>query len=184
MTRPMTGAVENETLAAYSRPVLIAAIDTAGGMVRVWGGVGDLSWDGDTYQGTGILGGLSPVAESSDLRASGMTFTLSGVPASYISTALGQMRQGLSAKLWLGFMDSSWALIADPVLIFSGLTDVPTINESGETATIGISVESRLVDLERPRTRRYTHEDQQLRDPGDRGFEYVPALQDTVVEWR
>src|SRR3546814_19533462 len=51
------------------------------------------------------------------------------------------VRQGLPAKLWLGAMDSSGSVIADPYLVFEGLTDVAEIEEGGETETISISAE-------------------------------------------
>ena len=37
--------------------------------------------------------------------------------------------------------------------------------------------------IEKPRERRYTSEDQKLDHPDDRGFEYVPALQDMPIFW-
>jgi hypothetical protein len=57
------------------------------------------------------------------------------------------------------------------------------MDEQAETATVSISYEGRLIDLERPRARRYTHDDQQIDFPGDRGFEYVPTLQEWNGVW-
>jgi hypothetical protein len=48
---------------------------------------------------------------------------------------------------------------------------------------VSISYESRLIDLERSRESRYTNEDQQRAFPGDRGFEFVPSLQDLSLTW-
>lgn len=48
---------------------------------------------------------------------------------------------------------------------------------------IELMYEDRLVDLERPRERRYTHEDQQIRLVGDKGFDQVPELQDAQDTW-
>jgi hypothetical protein len=59
--------------------------------------------------------------------------------------------------------------------------DVPSISEGGDTATITITAENRLLDLERVRVRRYTQEDQARDDVTDLGFEFVPALQDKEV---
>jgi len=75
------------------------------------------------------------------------------------------------------------ALVADPAIAFAGRLDVPEIDDNGQTATITISYESRLVDLERPRERRYTHEDQQIDYSGDLGFEYVAAIQEWNGVW-
>ena len=57
------------------------------------------------------------------------------------------------------------------------------VTEQAETATITIQAENRLVDLERPRIRRYSDEDQKsdTANASDVGFEFVPSLQDKVI---
>jgi hypothetical protein len=47
---------------------------------------------------------------------------------------------------------------------------------------VTLSCESRLVDLERAEVRRYTDADQQGEHPGDRFFEFVPALQEAEIK--
>lgn len=163
------------------RPVLIASLDTASGTVRAWSGIGDLAFGGETYNGVGDLGGVSPIKETSDLEATGCNFKFSGISAALVSTALGQIRYGRDAKLWLGLLDGAGALIADPYLIFQGFTDNAAIDDSAESAAITVSAESRFIDLDRPRARRYTSQDQNISHPGDRGFDYVPGLQDKEI---
>ena len=91
--------------------------------------------------------------------------------------------QQLSANGVEGYQFGQFRLIADPFLAFAGRFDVPDILEAGERATITAKYESRLIDLDRVRARRYTSEDQQLDYPGDKGFDYVPSLQDAVITW-
>ena len=99
-----------------------------------------------------------------------------------VSTALGQVQQGRSCQLFLGALNiTTGALIADPYELFAGFTDVTVIEENAESATISISAENRLIDLERPRVRRYTDEDQKSEYSTDVGFEFVPSLQDKVI---
>lgn len=180
LTAGMTAAIAADTV----RPILLAEIVFASGTSRVWNGIGDIVFGANTYQGVGKFGSATPVQETTELQASGVTFSLSGIPADMLSIALQDVRWGKSAKLYFGLLNlSTGALIADPYLIFSGMTDVPAIDEGDDTATVSITAENRLVDLERPRIRRYTHEDQQLRDPGDLGFEYVASLQDASISW-
>lgn len=184
MARSLTAGMESAVQADTIRPIMLAKISTEGGDVLAWSGIGDITWNGDVYSGTGTLGGVSTVQETADLQANGITFSLSGVPSALISTALGQMRQGRNAQLWLGALDlTTGALIADPYELFTGFTDVPSIDEGGETSTISITAENRLIDLERPKSRRYTAEDQAIDYPGDLGFDFVPALQDKDIIW-
>lgn len=63
LTAGMISAVQAETV----RPILLAKIATTGGDVRVWTGIGDLTFAAEIYTGTGTLGGVSDVQESSDL---------------------------------------------------------------------------------------------------------------------
>lgn len=151
--------------------------------LRFWTGVGSITWDGYTWTGGGNLLGISALEETTDLKAVGFSVTLSGMPSSLISLALGNVRQGKPGKLWLALFDASWAMIADPYPLKRGRFDIAPIEDNGETCTISANYEDRLIDLERPRDRRYTHEDQQLDYPGDKGFEYVPSLQDMDIPW-
>lgn len=184
MARNFTAAMLSAIVAGTVRPVLLAKIGTASADVLVWNGIGDLIFNGETYLGTGKFGGVASVEEVSNLQAAGTTFTLSGIPSAYISMALQNMRYGKTAMLWFGLLDTTTgALINTPEPIFSGLTDVPSIDEGPDTATISISAENRLSDLNRPRVRRYTTEDQKIDDPTDLGFEYVQALQDAKLFW-
>jgi hypothetical protein len=173
----MTDAMAAQVGAAQLYPILLARVVCVSGDVLVWSGLGDLTWAGKTWLGVGTLGGVSGVAETTETAAKGVTLSLSGIPSDMIETALAETRQGLPAEVWFGCLDAEGALIGDPFLLFRGLTDVPTIEEGAETCTISITAESRLIDLERARTRRYTPEDQHLDYPGDKGFDFVVGLQ-------
>lgn len=153
------------------------------GIVRIWTGSQSISWGGHTWTGAGALLATSAVEETNDVVATGITVSLSGVPLDLISLAISSVRQGAPGRLWLGFFDPDWALLADPELVFAGLLDVPTISEDGETATISVTYESQLIDLQRPREWRYTHESQQQFFAGDRGFEYITSIQDLDLKW-
>lgn len=75
-------------------------------------------------------------------------------------------------------------LIADPYMLRRGKFDIAVIDRSGDSCTIQAQYEDRLIDLERPRARRYTSADQQRDYPADLGFDYVPSLQDMQILWR
>lgn len=183
MARDLTTAIKNQTLASSLEPVLLGFFDFQSGAVRVWTGSGTKSWDGNDYLGVGHFGGVSQIDESSDVRANGVTFRLSGVPSALIATVLGDNYQGRAVKVWLGMLDATGAIIADPYLLFAGRMDFVEIDEGPETSVISVQAESRLIDLQRPRERRYTHEDQQIDFPGDRGLEYMATAQSTPFLW-
>lgn len=184
MARDLTTGMVIAMTSKVVRPCFIVEIDTAAGIILAWSGIGTLSWNGKGYVGVGVFGGIDVVGESTDLKAVGVNFSLDGVDSAMLSVALQDIQQGKIATLWLGALDSSGTLIADPYQLFSGFTDVPTINEGPDSScTIAISVENRAIDLGRARERRYTSADQQIDYPGDEGFDYVPSLQNAVIRF-
>ncbi len=148
--------------------------------LRLWTGVGSRSWDAKTWIGGGLVLGISMITEATTMQAVGFEVTLSGMPSDKISLALDSARKNKPGRLWLMLFDSVGAVIDDPYLLKRGKFDMIPIEDSGETCTITVRYEDRLLGLSIPRERRYTHEDQQLRAPGDLGFQYVQALQDAA----
>ena len=61
--------------------------------------------------------------------------------------------------------------------------DVMSIDEGTETVSINLSVESRLIDLEKPSNKRYTSEEQKAVYPDDLGLDFVVDLQDMPIAW-
>ena len=183
MSRDLTSAFKTQTQAASLEPVLLAFFDFQGGAVRVWSGLGSKVWDGNTYVGLGHLGSVSAIEETADVRANGVAFQVSGVPSALIATVLGDNYQGRPVKLWIAALDATGAIVADPYLIFAGRMDNVEIDEGPETSVIRINAESRLIDLQRTRERRYTHEDQQIDFPGDLGLQYMARAQSAPLIW-
>ncbi|KZC97164.1 hypothetical protein [Thalassospira xiamenensis] len=164
-------------------PVLFGRIGAASDDVRMWTGIGPISWGGFEWLGGGEFVGISEIEETEEIQANGLTFQLSGIPIEYLSLTLTEMRQGLPGDLHVGAMSDTGVLIGTPYKAFSGLTDVPVIDDDATTITISVTVESDLVDLERSKVRRFTDEDQKAIYPDDRGFEFVNRLQDTEITW-
>ena len=121
--------------------------------------------------------------ESAEVQANNLTITLSGIPSSLISSALNETYQGRSCKVHLGVLNDSGAVVSDPYLLFSGRMDLMNIDDGGQTCTISVSAESRLIDLDRTRERRYTSEDQKIDFPNDKGLEFIADLQDKEIIW-
>jgi len=77
---------------------------------------------------------------------------------------------------------NAWTVVADPVIIFRGRMDQMDIT-LGDTAQVAVKLENRLADWERPKIIRYTYNDQQLRDPGDGSFRFLPATTEKEIVW-
>lgn len=182
MARDLTTAAADALAAPQVRLLVFVEMDFPSGFLRVNNSVITIAWNGYDWLGVGHLGAVDAVSEGVGLEARGLSFRISGVPPENIAIALGQQYQGRDCKLWAAPLTEEHAVIADPVLVFHGRLDVMTV-ELGATATITVSAESRLADWDRPRVRRYNHEDQQIDYPGDKGFEFVPQMAEKELRW-
>jgi hypothetical protein len=184
MSRDGVTVAAGNALAGENVPLLcFIELQFGSGTVRVCNAAYNFSWDSYTWIGAGQVLGVSGVEEGADLQAYGVTMRLSGVPAAYVSVALNEHYQGRTAKIWAAPLDSSYTIIADPVLVFNGRMDVMPIRMDGGSAVIELSIESRLIDWERPRVRRYNDADQQAEYPGDLGLQYVEQMVSKDLIW-
>jgi hypothetical protein len=181
--RNVTTQVIDALAASMVRPAFFVEAWFTSGPIHVWTGYGSVSWNGQTWLGVGTLGSISTIEEGSDIQARGITLEMSGIDVNLLEGILSEFQVGLPVRVWLGLFDSTMALIPDPLLSFAGRMDQPTLDVGGETASISINCESRLIDMNVACDRRYTDEDQQLDHPGDRGFEFVNSIQEITVTW-
>lgn len=189
MPRAMSGAMLTALQATILRPAIFVQatfIDTGVlETVYLWSGLGSISWNGQTWAGLGSLLGVSTAEEGTTVEAKGITLTLSGIDVASLADALQEYQVGLPVQVWLGLFDNASppSLIADPVTTWAGQIDQPTLDVGGETATISIACETRLIEMNCSVERRYTHDDAQLDHPGDLGFSFVNGLQEITTSW-
>lgn len=179
MSSPMLAALTASAL----RPAIFVEATFATETLRMWSGVGSVSWNGHTWTGVGSFGGISIIEEGATVEARGITLTLSGIDSEVLADALQEIRIGLPVTVYLALYDASFVLIADPLTSWSGRIDQPTIDVSGLAASISINCESKLLDLNVPSDRRYTLEDSQIDAPGDLGFQFVQSIQECTIFW-
>lgn len=180
--RDLTIAAKNAFSQLNFPSLVLVELDFADGVVRLCNAGYTFTWNGNEWLGIGTLGSIEAISEGLALQMYGCALTLSGVPPEMVSEALSQNYQGRSATIWLAPLTTDYAFIADPVIVFKGRMDTMDI-EMGTTATISLTVESRLVDWERPRVRRFNDQDQQSEYPGDRGFRYVDQMLSKDLPW-
>lgn len=164
------------------RPCFLAKLLFPTESVYAWTGVGNLVWNGDTYLGVGTFGSVSTINETNAVQAQGISLILSGIPTDLFRTAMTDLGWG-DAAVYMGFIGPTGALIGNPIPIFIGFIDQPTIDVAADSVKITIAVENRLADLNRTRGGRYTDADQRKRYPQDGSLKYVQYLQDTNLDW-
>ena len=177
MVREVHGNTLTELSKTTIRPILLLKMDLSP-VAAFWSGVGNFLWNGNVYEGAGGLAKITTVKEQSLLQATGTKFELTGIPVKNLHIALEAQYQDKIARLWVALVDSSLNIIGDATLLFLGRIDIMEIKEDGKTASVGVTVENRLRDLERPRVRYYTSADQKERYPKDDGLSFVTAMND------
>jgi hypothetical protein len=167
-------------------PEYLVYMDFPSAPVRLWSGIDnqvftDISGSG-TYIGVGTLGSISTVAETTEVSAKGIELTLSGIPQSHISLALTENYRGRPVAVYL-LIYSADRNTYQKTMIFRGRMDQMIINEGEKESSITVKCESRLIELNRPRERRYTDEHQKSLYPADTGLEFVAGMADKILYW-
>ncbi len=183
MPRNLTSDFITEATAAHNRPIILFEGVFKTSTLRIWNGYGDLSWNTYTWLGNGWLQGIEQGEESIEVEAISMTINLSGIPSSVVSLVLGDQKQGGAGKLYIGYVDEDGVVIPDPYLWWQGGYSHCELTESADITTARLIYESKLVDMERPREGRWTHDAQQALFAGDKGFEYVVAASNWSGQW-
>ncbi|MCR5864646.1 hypothetical protein [Aquincola sp. J276] len=136
-------------------------------VVRLCSAAVDFEWAGELWRGTGSLGTVSAVKDTSNGETTALQLTLSGVPTENIALALGERPRGRPCRVWFGVLDPETHALLDAPLIFSGAIDQMPISRTGETCTIAVTVEHQGKLFGRPKPLRYTSSDQQKTHAGD-----------------
>jgi hypothetical protein len=174
--RTITTAALAALVAPTVQPVYLVACEFTSGVDYMWTGIGTVVWDGFEWEGMGDLLGVSSITQTAELSAEGISISMSGINAGDVSSAISDVATYLTVDVYLGFL-SAGVIIVDPVHVFSGHLDVPSLQDNGDTATISITAENDLILLTKSSMMRYTNDCQQIFFPLDTGFQYVPSVQ-------
>jgi len=183
MTRGLSTNNEAAVVADTIAPLLFVEMDFGSGFSRAHSGIGTITWGGYDWLGVGTLGSISAIEDSAELQRQTVSFTINGIPSEWRSIVLDESYQGRSAKVYLGFLDTStYILTDDPALLYIGKMDVASIKQGAEMS-ITITAESRIAAWNRPMVRRYTNNEQQFRFTGDKGLEFIDQASRKEINW-
>lgn len=183
MSRPMTAAMAKALKGGAPR-ALIVEIEHPDGIGRFWSSIGTLAWNGETWAGTGVMGSVSPVTQTSDLSIQEMSFALSGVDPEVVSQLSDTVRN-LSGRAWLACLNDRGGVVRNPYELIDAVLDYQTfeVADDGSGAQIKIIARSGFYTLERAIDECWSPEDQKVRYPGDTGLDMLPLLEKQDVLW-
>ena len=183
MSRNLTSGFLTELSAKSLKPFYAIKAEFLEGSVRFWTGVGDVTINSEVFTGGGELLSVGIVEETAEIKAVGLTVTLNGLDTSVLPIALASNYQNRKFTCFLGMLDEANQVVPSVYQLFEGRMDSMTINDSADDIAISLTVESRLIDLEKPNETRFTSEEQKRLFPNDKGLDFVTDLQDKDIRW-
>lgn len=151
--------------------------------ILVWTGIDDLTINSETYTGAGTLLSISDMEDTLDMKATGLSVALSGMDPDVLDAALTENYQNRDISVFMGFLMAGSNEVAGVLKVFAGRMVSLEIEDTIDGATVNVTCENRLIDLERPSNLRYTSESQQFIDSSDTGLNRVQQLQDKQLAW-
>ena len=183
MDRSSTSAFQTEVAKLQNRPAHLVEVIFDDETVYMTDYYKPITYGGNSYLAVGNFMGFSDIEEAAEVIVSNVTLALGGIAQAWISRVLTKDYIDRVVKIYTAFMDSSETLIVDPVLIFEGRMDQPTINEDPDsgTSTVSVRATNAWVDFTRKTGRHTNHEEQQVHFSGDKGFEFASEIVKDVI---
>ncbi len=189
MVRTLTGAMVTAAAAEDGDLLHLISLVFSGGTQFLTTAPHNVVFSGDTYVAVGGHLGFDVVQESGDLTGQGVRVTLDGVDQTVISPLLAQNYIGRTAKVYQAHMDSSGALVSDPVLLFEGLLNSRfSVKESRNpdgtgTVVVTTTIVSPLVSFRQRRGIRMTLASHQHHFPADTIMRHISTISNRQVPW-
>ena len=145
-------------------------------------GIGNISYDGNTYLGVGDFGSANEVRESAQLGPSPIELRLSGIDSALLAESMSAANYGDLVTIYSGYRLDDGTLVGDPWIVTRGKIEFPS-SSRGEDNTIILRVQHDLAVLDEIPGAKFSDEDQVTRYPADRGFEFVEEQGSLRLPW-
>ncbi len=161
---------------------LLAEIEHPDGTARFWTGVGMLEWNGYSWAGSGALGRVTPIKQTTTLAIQEIVFSLAAVDPAIVATLSDDVRNR-SGKVWLACIGSGNSVI-DPFQIVDSELDYQSFSADAD-GKVGIAITARsgFYTLVRALDESWTSEEQYLVYPTDSGLDLISSLQNQELQW-
>ena len=157
---------------------------------RIWNGNYKITTsDGHDWFGDKKLIGIDGLDHDGEGQSAELRIPVSGVDERFLNLAISSDKAEYidkHVKVYHQFFDSDWSLLDAPQARAAAIIDGIEISRgpmepSGTLRAIVITAQNIFYGRSAPPAALYSHTDQQLRHPGDRGLGYMSDLQDTNI---
>ena len=179
MTRSISVAATNHITSGAINWAMLLKLDFDTDPLYLWSGLGDLSWDGQTWTGVGDLGSITGVGESSALKDSAIKATFNHMSTDLVDavTTMDPVGRPFSLHFALFTPDNQ---LEDVITLTSGFIDAVELVD-GDTGHISLDLVSEAALLGRLTAFRLDDQHQQNFFPGDLGLEFVTSLDEEIL---
>ena len=144
----------------------------------------DISFGGNNYLAAGGALQISEVTEEDTLKIESITITLSALDTAVVSYFLDNDYMDKQVIVRKAVIGDDYQIIGDPILVFDGRLDQPTITEDFKsgTAIIQVKASSHWTDFDKSNGRHTNDAEQKQLFPGDTFFEKASVV-NKDVKW-
>ena len=187
MSRDVPSSTDTALDDRFIIPVWFVEFDFDTAPLYVHTDVGDITVLGKTWIGTGGLGSISPLEETTEQAAPGVKFRLALTDESTGSIFEEITQQNFYQRDAIVYFAArnalTGALIDDPFELHRYKVDVPEITYGGGVSFVDVVAESEFIDGSRRNGQMYSNAQMRSEYPNDEGFKYVAALSQLKVVW-
>jgi hypothetical protein len=181
MSADMMDAINNKAPVA-----LLADIGHPLGTVYVWTGMGILPYNGKEYVGLGILAGIEPIQQTTEISIQevGLTLnTLQDNPALF-QDFISYSVKGYEANVYMAAFNNNLSVVRDPVNIMRIRLDHQTITMADDgKLTIVLTGQSGFYKLQRSIDISYTAEEFKEQFSDETGLDMISQMATKETTW-
>lgn len=183
LERSLTLAVKTQLGGDSITPVHLLDVMLDSGAVYLTDAYKPLVFGGNTYTALGHLIQFDRIEETAQMQVNSTTIILGGVDQTMYALFLGERYVNRKAAIWLGFLNSTGALVVDPVKVLDGRLDEPFIDEDPDagTATLGARIINQWSDYERINGRQANHNSQKHLFSTDKGLVHAHKVEKPIT---
>lgn len=144
--------------------------------------VSDVTGTSKTYSSAKGHMSITDIQEGEDINIEQVTLSLSAVPTDLVKLVLDNDYINKQVLIYHAVLDDGYSFIGDPILVFDGRAESPSVKEDFKngTAQISLVVTNHWSDFQTGRGRRTNDNDQQTYFSGDRFFKFAKDVEKDI----
>lgn len=168
----------------FWRPIIFVKIELEASTIRVHDYVGDITWGSQTWTGLGTFGGIETIEEGASISPYALVLRMTNVDLTLAPEAISGSIDRAPVTVYFGMLDDGAALLDDPIELWAGTSDAVDIVASRQGGAISLTCESNLAIMQRINGALFSAEELKVSYSDETFFDFLPSVQDLIIEWK